>query len=347
MRKIRIWLYPLVVLSFLLFLNSSCKDNKSGNQQDSNTKTLAADPLPSWNDSPRKKAIITFVEKVTMQDSPDFVPIAERIATFDNDGTMWTEQPMPVQCYFIFDRIKALAPQHPEWKNKEPFASLLKGDIKSALAGGDKAIMTMYPASQLGITTDENEKLVTDWIATARNIKTNQLFTDMVYQPMLELLSYLRTNGFKTFIVSGGSSDFMRPWAEKTYGIPPEQVIGSSLNTEFELRNDIPVLVNAPDLNAKTAGNGKPIGIQLHIGRRPIASFGNSDNDLPMMQWTAAGRGARLCLYVHHTDSIREWAYDRMSADPFDKGLDQALAKGWTIVDMKNDWKIIHPFEKK
>jgi hypothetical protein len=308
---------------------------------------FAADPLPSWNDTAHKKAIVNFVEEVTKEGSPNFVPPAERIATFDNDGTLWTEQPLAFQGYFIFDRIKALAPQHPEWISKEPFASVLKGDMKSALAGGDHALLEMFIATQSGITTDEFEKLVTDWIATARHPKTKRLYTEMVYQPMLELLAYLRANGFKTYIVSGGSIDFMRPWSEKVYGVPPEQVIGSSIKTKFELRSGIPVLVGMPELNFIDAGNGKPVGIQSHIGRRPIASSGNSDNDLPMMQWTAAGSGARFCLYVHHTDAEREWAYDRKSIDPFDKGLDEALAKGWTVVDMKNDWKIIYPFEKK
>jgi haloacid dehalogenase-like hydrolase len=308
---------------------------------------FAADPLPSWNDTAPKQAIVAFVEKVTTPGSRDFVPVEERIATFDNDGTIWTEQPLVFQVYFILDHIKVLAPKHPEWKSKEPFASLLKGDMNSALAGGMSALAEMVIATQSGITTDEFEKLVTDWIATARHPKTKRLYTEMVFQPMVELLAYLRANGFKTYIVSGGSSDFMRPFSEKLYGVVPEQVIGSSIKTKFELRRGIPVIVGLPELNFISAGNGKPVGIQNHIGRRPIASFGNSDNDLPMMQWTAAGSGAHLCLYVHHTDAEREWAYDRMSSDPFDKGLDEALAKGWTVVDMKNDWKIIHPFEKK
>lgn len=307
----------------------------------------AGDPLPSWQDTAPKKAIVAFVEEVTKPGSRDFVPVEERIATVDNDGTLWTEQPVFFQCYFISDRIKALAPQHPEWTNQEPFASVLKGDMNSALAGGDKALLAMLIATQSGITTDEYAKLVTDWIATARHPQTRRLYTEMVFQPMLELLAYLRASGFKTYIVSGGSADFMRPWSEKVYGVPPEQVIGSSLKTKFELRSGIPVLVELPELNIMTAGKGKPVGIQSHIGRRPIASFGNSDNDLPMMQWTAAGSGPHFCLFVHHTDAEREWAYDRKSIDPFDKGLDEALAKGWTVVDMKNDWKIIHPFEKK
>ena len=309
---------------------------------------FAADPLPSWNNTAPKKAIIAFVEDVTKPGSHDFVPVEERIATFDNDGTLWSEQPIFFQYYFIFDRIKALAPQHPEWISKEPFASVLKGDLSLALAnGGMSALAEMMIATQSGITTDEFEKLVTDWIAIARHPLTKRLYTEMAYQPMLELLAYLRANGFKTYIVSGGSADFMRPWSQKIYGIPPEQVIGSSIKTKFELRNGKPALVGLPELNIITAGNGKPIGIQSHIGRRPIASFGNSDNDLPMMQWTAAGLGAHFCLYVHHTDAQREWAYDRKSDDPFDKGLDEALAKGWTVVSMKDDWKVIYPGDKK
>lgn len=312
-----------------------------------NTAFAAIDPLPSWNDTAPKKAIIAFVEKVTKPDSPGFVPVEGRTATFDNDGTLWTEQPLPVQAYFIVDRIKAISPKHPEWKNQEPFASVLKDDMKSVLAGGMSAFMEMIIATQSGITTDDFAIIVTDWVATARNLKTKRLYTEMVFQPMVELLAYLRANGFKTYIVSGGSSDFMRPFSEKAYGVVPEQVIGSILKTNFELRNGKPVIVSMPELNFISAGNGKPIGIQSHIGRRPIASFGNSDNDLPMMQWTAAGSDPHFCLYVHHTDAKREWAYDRNSSDPFDQGLDQALAKGWTVVSMKDDWKIIHPFEKK
>jgi metallophosphoesterase (TIGR03768 family) len=305
---------------------------------------FAADPLPSWNDTAPKKAIIAFVEQVTKEGSPNFVPPSERIATFDNDGTLWSEQPMYYQYYFIIDRIKALAPQHPEWIKKEPFASVLKGDLKSALAGGDRAFLDMWMAAESGLTTDEYEKIIKDWIATARHPQTERLYTEMVYQPMLELLAYLRANGFKTFIISGGCIEFMRPWSEKVYGIPPEQVVGSSLKTTFELRSGIPVLIGMPELDFIDDGPGKPVGIHSRIGRRPIASFGNSDGDLQMMQWTAAGSGARFCLFVHHTDAEREWAYDRKSTiGHFDKGLDEALAKGWTVVSMKDDWKVIFP----
>jgi hypothetical protein len=305
---------------------------------------LAADPLPSWNETAAKQAIVSFVEKVTKPGSPDFVPVPERIATFDNDGTLWVEQPMYSQLLFALDRVKALAPQHPEWKSKEPFASLLKGDVNGALAGGEHAILEIVMATHAGMTTGEFEKIVKDWIVTARHPQTKRLYTEMVYQPMIELLAYLRANGFKTFIVSGGGIEFMRPWAEAVYGIAPEQIVGSSIKTKFEMRAGKPVLVRLPELNFIDDKEGKPVGIQSHIGRRPIAAFGNSDGDLPMLQWTAAGQGARFALFVHHTDAEREWAYDRESSvGRLDRGLDEARAKGWTVVDMKRDWKVVFP----
>jgi phosphoglycolate phosphatase-like HAD superfamily hydrolase len=312
------------------------------------TAAPAADPLPSWNDGTTKKAIVTFVEKVTKKGSPDFVPPAERIATFDNDGTLWAEKPLPFQLFFALDRVKALAPQHPEWATTEPFASLLKGDVKAALAGGEKAIVQIFLETHTGMTTEEFEKVVSDWIATAKHPKTGRLLTEMVYQPMLELLAYLRANGFKTFVVSGGGIEFMRPWMEKVYGIPPEQVVGSSGKLKFEMRDGKPVLLKLAQVDLIDDKEGKPVGIQTHIGRRPIAAFGNSDGDLQMLQWTAAGSGARFCLYVHHTDAEREYAYDR--TDPLarlDKGLDEATQRGWTVVDMKKDWKTIYPPAKQ
>ena len=308
----------------------------------------AADPLSSWNDSPAKQSIIAFVEKVTKEGSPDFVPSAERIATFDNDGTLWAEQPMYFQLAFALDRVKALAPQHPEWKEKEPFASLLKGDVKGALAGGEPAIFQIVMATHAGMTTGEFEQIVKDWIATAKHPTKKRPYTEMVYQPMLELLTYLRANGFKTFIVSGGGIEFMRPWTEKVYGIPPEQVVGSSIKTKFEMRDGKPVLVRLPEINFIDDKAGKPAGINEHIGRRPILAFGNSDGDQQMLEWTAAGSGMRLMGLVHHTDADREWAYDRKShIGTLDKALDEAQAKGWTVVDMKKDWKRIFPFEQK
>lgn len=304
----------------------------------------AADPLPSWNETAPKKALIAFVAKVTTEDSPEFVPLAERIATFDNDGTLWCEQPMYIQLLFALDRLKVLAPQHPEWKSKEPFASLLEGNVSRALAGGEKAVAEIVMATHAGMTTDEFEAIVTDWISTARHPKTGRLYTDLVYQPMLELLSYLRAHGFKTFIVSGGGIEFMRPWTERIYGIPPEQVIGSSIKTKYEVRNGQPVLVRLPELNFIDDKDGKPVGINTHIGRRPIMAFGNSDGDFQMLQWTTAGKGPRFGLIVHHTDADREWAYDRHSHfGQLDKALDAAQASGWTVVDMRRDWNMVFP----
>jgi len=306
----------------------------------------AADPLPSWNDGAAKKAIVEFVSKVTKEGGPEFVLPAERIATFDNDGTLWAEQPMYFQLLFALDRVKALAPQHPEWKDKEPFASLLKGDVKGALAGGEPAIFQIVMATHASMTTEEFEQLVTDWVATAKHPVTKRPYTEMVYQPMLEVLAYLNANGFKTFIVSGGGVEFMRPWAQKTYGIPPERVIGSSAKLKFDLRDGTPMLMKLPELNFFDDQAGKPVAIQTYIGRRPIAAFGNSDGDLQMLQWTCGGAGARFCLYVHHTDAAREWAYDRQShVGQLDKGLGEAKAKDWTVVDMKQDWKTVFAFE--
>lgn len=304
----------------------------------------APDPLPSWNDGQARQSIVDFVAKVTKEGSPDYVPPAERIATFDNDGTLWAEQPFYFQMFFALDRVKALAPQHPEWKEKEPFASLLKGDGKGALAGGEEAILEIVMATHAGMTTAEFEAIVRDWVATAKHPVTKRPYLGMVYQPMLEVLAYLRANGFRTWIVSGGGIEFMRPWAEKVYGIPPEQVIGSSIKTKLEVRDGQPVLVRLPQMDFVDDKDGKPIGIHSHIGRRPIAAFGNSDGDLPMLQWTTAGPGPRFALVVHHTDAAREWAYDRSSpVGRLDKGLEEAQRKGWTIVDMERDWKTVYP----
>ncbi|MFZ4537528.1 HAD family hydrolase [Propionivibrio sp.] len=304
----------------------------------------AADPLPSWNDGQTKQSIVAFVKRVSTPGGKDFVPKSERIATFDNDGTLWAEQPMYFQLLFSIDRVKALAPLHPEWKDTEPFASLLKGDVKGALAGGAKSLAEILMATHAGMTSEEFDAIVKDWIATARHPITKRPYTEMVYQPMLELLTYLRANGFKTFIVSGGGIDFMRPWTEKVYGIPPEQVVGSSIKLNFEFRDGKPVLVRLPEVNFVDDNAGKPVGIQQYIGRRPIAAFGNSDGDQQMLEWTMAGSGARFALLVHHTDGEREFVYDRQSLiGHLDKALDEAQAKGWTIVDMKNDWKTIYP----
>jgi len=312
------------------------------------TVAHAQDPLPSWNDGKAKQTIVAFVAKVTKEGAPDFVPPAERIAVFDNDGTLWPEQPMYFQLLFALDRVKVLAPQHPEWQDKEPFASLLKGDVKGALAGGERALAEILMATHAGMSTEEFAKIVQDWVATAKHPVTKRSYTEMVYQPMLEVLAYLRANGFKTFIVSAGGIEFMRPWAEKVYGVPPEQVVGSSIKTRFEWRDGQPVLMRLPELNFIDEKAGKPVGINEHIGRRPIAAFGNSDGDREMLQWTTAGKGARLALLVHHTDAEREWAYDRTSAiGRLDKALDEAQARGWTVVSMKDDWKRIFPFGAK
>lgn len=271
---------------------------------------FAADPLPSWNDTAPKKAVVAFVEQVTREGSPSFVPVPERIATFDNDGTLWSEQPIYFPQAFTFDRIKALAPQHPEWREKQPFKAVIEGDMKTVFAADIQTLLQLESATHAGNTTEEYEQLVKDWLVSAKHPKTGRLYTEMVYQPMLELLAYLRANGFKIFIVSGGDVEFMRPWTEKVYGIPPEQVVGSSMKTKFELRSGTPVIVLLPGISFIDDNGGKPLGINEHIGRRPIAAFGNSDGNLQMFQWTTAGIGARFALLVHHTDAKREWAYD-------------------------------------
>jgi phosphoglycolate phosphatase-like HAD superfamily hydrolase len=304
------------------------------------------EPLPSWNDGPVKQAIVQFVAKVTKK-GPDYVAPAERIATFDNDGTLWAEQPLYFQFLFALARVKALAPQHPEWKEKEPFASLLKGDEKAALAGGEKAIAEIVMATHAGITTAEFDTVVKEWLAAAKHPKFQRPYTSLVYQPMLELLAYLRANGFKTFIVSGGGVEFMRTFTQKVYGIPPEQVVGSTGQLKFELRDGKPALLKLPAIDLVDDGPGKPVGIQRFIGQRPIFAFGNSDGDLQMLQWTAAGAGARFMGLVHHTDAQREWAYDREShVGRLDKALDEAKSRNWSVVDMKQDWKRVFPFEK-
>jgi hypothetical protein len=313
------------------------------------TAQPAKDPLPAWNDGPAKKSIVEFVEKVTKSGSPDFVPVPERIATFDNDGTLWAEQPMYFQLIFALDRVKALAPAHPEWKDKEPFASLLKGDVKAALAGGERAIEEIIMATHAGMTTAEFEKLVKDWLATAKHPLLKQPYTACVYQPMVELLAYLRANGFKTFIVSGGGIEFMRPWTEAVYGIPPEQVVGSSIKTKYEIRDGQPVLVRLPEVNFIDDKAGKPVGINQHIGRRPIAAFGNSDGDQQMLEYTQGGSGARLLMLVHHDDKVREFEYGAKSpiGTFSDALMTEAKDKRWNVISMKDDWKTIFAFESK
>ncbi len=308
------------------------------------TARAQSDPLPSWNDGAAKKSIVAFVAKVTKPGSPDFVPVPERIATFDNDGTLWCEKPVPVQLYFALDGVKALAPQHPEWKTTEPFASLLKGDVKGSMAGGEHALLEIIMATHAGMTTVEFEKMVKDWIGTAKHPTTGRPYTEMVYQPMLEVLAYLRANGFKNYIVSGGGIEFMRPWTEKVYEIPPEQVVGSSIKTRFEIRDGQPVLLRLPELNFIDDKEGKPVGINQHIGRKPILSAGNvfSGGDIAMLRYCQSRPGATLQLMVNHDDAAREFAY----AEPDNASLKAAAANGWVVVNMKNDWKSVFPAEE-
>ena len=304
------------------------------------------DPLPSWNDGESKKAIVDFVEKTTNEGSVDFVPEADRIATFDNDGTLWSEQPMYFQVLFAIDRIKAMEPDHPEWKNEEPYKSILEGDLEKALAGGTSSILQLVMTTHAGMTSEEFSEIVKDWMATAQHPKTGKRYNEMIYQPMLELLEYLRENDYKTFIVSGGGIDFMRAWVEEAYGIPPYQVVGSSNKLKYEVTKDgTPQLIKQPELNFIDDKEGKPVGIYQYIGKRPILAGGNSDGDYQMLQWASAGEGPRLGLYVHHTDSVREYAYDRDShIGQLNKGLDDAEKYGWLIIDMKNDWEQVYPF---
>jgi hypothetical protein len=313
----------------------------------SGRSTMAqSDPLPSWNEGQPKKSIQDFVSAVTKEGSPDFVPVSERVATFDNDGTLWCEQPMYVQLAFALDRVKALSGKHPEWEQKQPFKAVLDNDLASLAKAGQKGLVELVMATHAGMTTAEFEKIASDWIKTARHPKFDRPYTDLVYQPMLELLAYLRANGFKTFIVSGGGIEFMRPWSERVYGIPPEQVVGSSIKTQFKVDKDGPVLIRLPEIDLIDDGPGKPVGINSHIGRRPIAAFGNSDGDFQMLQWATAAPGRRFGLIVHHTDAEREYAYDRKSSfGKLDKALDAANSNGWTVVSMKDDWKRIFSFQ--
>ncbi len=307
---------------------------------------LGAATLASWRDTESRRAILQFVERVTREGSESFVPVAERVAVFDNDGTLWSEQPLYFQALFMFDRIRELAPEHPEWKEHEPFASVLRGDMKSALAKGEEGLIEMAMAVSTGMTNEEYERVVSEWVQVARHPLKRRLYTELVYQPMVELMDYLRSNGFKTYIVSGGGVDFMRPWVERVYGIPPEQVIGSRIRVQYELRGGVPVLMRLPELEFIDDKAGKPVGIHTSIGRRPILAFGNSDGDFEMLEWTTAGEGERLGLLLHHTDGEREWAYDRQShVGRLSRGFDEAGSRGWIIVDMERDWERVYAFE--
>jgi phosphoserine phosphatase len=301
------------------------------------------DPLPSWRPGPAKSRIVAFVKKVTDDASPHYVPVSRRIAVFDNDGTLWSEQPAYFQLLFAVDRVKAMAPRHPEWATTQPFKAALEGDMKALAAAGEKGLLELVMATHAGMTTEEFEAVVRDWIVHARHPTLKRPYTELVFQPMVELLAWLRANGFKTFIVSGGGVEFMRPWAERAYGIPPEQVIGSSIAVAYEVRDGHPVLVRQPRIHFIDDKAGKPAGIHYHIGRRPIAAFGNSDGDFQMLEWATAGEGASLGVIVHHTDGAREFAYDRKSAaGRLDRALDEAPRRGWAVVDMKRDWKSVY-----
>ena len=338
-----------IILTALLVLTYSCKqgaEEGSDQEQDAIANVAKTDPLPSWNEGVTKTAIIDFVTEVTKAESENFIDIADRIATFDNDGNLWSEQPAYFQLFFAIDRIKALAPQHPEWKTEQPFKAVLDNNMEELAQQGEHGLVELVMASHAGNTTEEFEAIVKEWLATAKHPRFDRPYTDLVYQPMLELLDFLRANDFKTFIVSGGGIDFMRPWVEEVYGIPRDQVVGSIIVKEFVNEDGNPVIKRLGKLEFNNDKEGKPIGIQKFIGRKPVFASGNSDGDLQMLQWTASGDGLRFMLYLHHTDSIREWAYDREShIGRLDKGLDEAKEKGWTVINMKEDWKVIYPFE--
>jgi hypothetical protein len=333
----------LVVFAFV-----ACKDNgdpKTG--LPANTQG-AMDPLPSWNDVESKKNIIAYVEDVTNSESANFIPVADRIATFDNDGNLWSEQPAYFQLFFAIDRIKALAPEHPEWKTTQPYQSVLENDMKKLMSYGEHGLIEIVMASHAGNTVEEFEQIVKDWLATARHPRFDQPYNALVYQPMLELLDYLRANDFKTFVVSGGGIEFMRPWVEEVYGIPKDQVVGSSIKTEFVMEDGVPKIKRLPALDFIDDKAGKPVGINKFIGRKPVFASGNSDGDLQMLQYTDSNSYESFQLYLHHTDAEREWAYDKESSiGRLDKGLEEAAEKGWTVIDMKNDWKVVYPFELK
>jgi len=332
------------LLSIFLILMTGCNNlQQQESSQESATNSIF-DPLPSWNNGNAKQSVIDFVTKTTMEGSADFIPVSDRIACFDNDGTLWNEQPVYAQFVFAFDRAKAMAPEHPEWKTEQPFKALLEGDMERVWASSVPDLLKIVAATQAGMTTEEFEQSVTGWMDTAVNPNTGRHYNQMIYQPMVELLNYLRDNGYKTFIVSGSGIDFMRPWTEKAYGIPPDQVIGSSYIVKYEIREGQPVLFRLPEINFVDDKEGKPIGIHQHIGKRPVFTAGNSDGDYAMLQWTSTGPGPRFGMIVHHTDSIREVAYDSLSSiGHLQKGLNDAAKYNWVVVDMKENWKEIYP----
>lgn len=341
----------IAILSISFLLLTGClkkSENKQVEVVVKDTTSFKIDPLPSWNEGKTKAAIIDYIKDVTNKESANFIPEIDRIATFDNDGNLWSEQPAYFQLFFAMDRVKELAKDHPGWQNKQPFKAVLENDMKTLIASGEKGIMELIMATHAGITTDEFELLVKNWLETAQHPRFNKPYNQLIYQPMLELLDYLRTNDFKTFIVSGGGIEFMRPWVEEAYGIPKDQVVGSSIATEYDYNNGAPVIRRLSKIDFIDDKAGKPVCINKFIGRKPVFASGNSDGDLQMMQWTDSNPYKSFQLYLHHTDADREWAYDREShIGQFNKGLDEALEKEWTIIDMKNDWKTIYPFQKE
>jgi phosphoglycolate phosphatase-like HAD superfamily hydrolase len=348
-RRLSSW-FPLVVLVVVALMMgcagpSGEQSTTAGQPQKAATADASTESgaLPSWSEGAARDSILDFVARVTDPASPEFVPEAERIAVFDNDGTLWSEKPAYFQLLFAIDRVKALAPEHPEWKNQQPFQAVLEGDMEALAASGEHGVAELVMASHAGMTTVEFEAIVEDWLSTARHPELDRPYTELVFQPMLELLEYLRFNGFKTFITSGGGIEFMRPWVEEVYGIPPEQVVGSSIKVEYEVRDGEPVLARLPEIDFIDDKAGKPVGIHKFIGRRPIAAFGNSDGDFQMLEWTTSGDGARLGVLIHHTDSDREWAYDRDShVGRLSRGLDEAESRGWIVVSMTDGWKTIY-----
>jgi hypothetical protein len=336
----------LATLVLLVILSSACKQAGQAEDPATEPELTVSDPLPSWNETATKEAIINYVTSVTTEGSPEFIPVSERVATFDNDGNLWSEQPAYFQLFFALDRVKALAPEHPEWQKEQPYKSVLENDMKTLLSFGEHGLLEIVMASHTGNTVEEFEAIVKDWLATAKHPRFDRPYTDLVFQPMLELLQYLRNNDFKTFIVSGGGIEFMRPWVEGVYGIPKDQVVGSSVKTEFVMKDGKADIIRLPALDFIDDKAGKPVGINRFIGRKPVFASGNSDGDLQMLQWTDSNDYPSFQLYLHHTDAEREWAYDRESSiGRLDKGLDEANEKGWTVIDMKNDWKVIYPFE--
>lgn len=336
---------PWIFLLFLFVISCNIRTEEGALKPENTTM----DQLPSWNEGNAKSSIIQFVESTTLPSSNSFVPEKDRIAVFDNDGTLWSEQPMYFQLAFTIDRVKALAPLHPEWKTTQPFKALLEGDLKTAMSGGMQSAFELIMATHAGMTTTEFDQIVMDWITSARHPVTGKLYKEMVYQPMLELLTFLRANGYKTFIVSGGGVDFMRPWVEQVYGIPPDQVVGSSGRVKFDVMDGKPVLTKLAEINFINDKEGKPVGIHEYIGKRPVLAIGNSDGDYEMLQWvTSSTDQPSFGMIIHHTDSIREWAYDRQSSiGRLDKGLDNAIKYNWLIVNMLKDWKVIYPSDQK